>query len=98
MASSQSQEIHRPQFIAASMIAIPLFYFGLLLLVGPIGYLSIHLLLAWTVAAVVSATVFGFDRRFVAQFSRAERLGLLAGNGLVALFVAIASFAVFSGV
>lgn len=87
MTTTQSQQTHCPQALAASLIAIPILYFGLLALVGPVSHFAIHLILAWTAAVIASAAAFGFDRRFARQFSTAERLGILAGNGLTALMM-----------
>lgn len=91
--STTSKEIHAPQLLAASLIAIPVVAFGILALVGPLGPFSLYLLVTWTIAAMASAATFGIDRKFMDQFTTSEHLAILAGNGMVALLVAVTAFA-----
>ena len=85
--TTKTQETHCPQLLAASLIAIPILYFGLIALFGPVSHFGVHLIFAWSAAAIASAAAFGFDRKFARQFSRSERFGILAGNGLTALMM-----------
>ena len=93
--STTTSETYLPQLLAAGLIAIPVLYFVALALIGSSAHLAIHLLIAWTIAAVVSVATFGFDRRFYAQFSSSERLAILAGNGMVGLLIAPMGYMAF---
>lgn len=84
----ESSETRMPQLLALSFIATPLVFFGLVTLIDPIGHFAAYLFLAWSIAAVASAITFGLDRAFAEQFSTSEKLAILAGNAIVALFVA----------
>ena len=87
---------HSPQLIAISLIATPVLFFTFLALAGSPAHLSGYLLLAWTMSALATAGTFVFDRRFLSQFSRAERFAILAGNGAVALMVGMMGFLAFA--
>lgn len=93
--STTTAETHLPQLLSASLIATPVFYFAALFAFGAPSHLAIHLLAAWSIAAVASAFTFAVDRRFYDQFTTRERLAILAGNGMVGLFVAPMGFMAF---
>ncbi len=94
--STATSETHLPQLLAAGLIAIPVLFFAVVALIGAPAHLATHLLVAWTIAAVVSVTCFAIDRRFYEQFSTAERLGILAGNGMVGLLIAPMGYMAFA--
>lgn len=85
-----------PMLLALGLIATPLIFFVVLFILGPLANFALYLLLAWTIAAFVSAFSFGIDHRFETQFSQSERLAVLAGNGVIALFVALMSYGTLS--
>ena len=93
--STSTSQVHHPQLLAAGLIAIPVIFFALVALIGSPTHLAVHILLAWTVAAVVSAATFGLDHRFYAQFSTSERLAILAGNGMLGLLIAPVGYIAF---
>lgn len=91
-------QVRYPALLALSFIATPLLFFAVLFILGPLANFALYLLLAWTIAAFVSAFAFGTDHRFQSQFSDSERLAILAGNGVIALFVAAVSSATLTGI
>ena len=86
----EREELEYPQLLAAAFIATPLLFFLVLVVVGPLANFAAYLFLSWTIAAVISGLCFAITPSFQRQLSSQERLAVLAGNGLVALFVALA--------
>ena len=95
MENAEAQDIHFPGLLAGSLVATPVLFFALLAVIGPLTHFAVYLFLAWTIAAIATATPFAVDRRFLAQFSPSERLAIAAGNGLLAIVVAVNGYAVF---
>lgn len=93
--ASSTDETRCPRLLAANLIAIPLLFFGLLAVAGPMGHFALYLFVAWTIAAATSATSYVVDREYVEKFSDSERLAMLAASGMVALLVATTSFMAF---
>lgn len=94
---STTRELHHPQWLAGTFIAIPILFFGTIAVVGPFAHFTANLFVAWTIAAAACGFAFTIDRKFMRQFSISERLAILAGNGLVALLVATMGFMAFGG-
>lgn len=92
----EKEELQSPQLLAAALIATPLLFFLVLVVVGPLASFAAYLFLSWTLAAVISAFCFSISPSFHRQLSSSERLAVLAGNGMVALFVALAGALAFS--
>ncbi len=95
MTATESTQTHHPQLLAGSFIATPVVFFALVALLGPLTHFASYLFLAWTVAAVATATPFAIDRRFMKQFNTSERLAIVAGNGLLAIIIAVTGYGVF---
>lgn len=88
-------ETRQPYLLSASLIATPLLFFAIVALVGPLTYFAAYLFLAWTIAAITTAAPFGLDRDYMEQFTNSEQLAIVAGNGMLAMMVAITGFAAF---
>lgn len=92
----EKAELRYPQLLAAAFIATPMIFFLVLIVIGPLTHFASYLFLSWTIAAVISGLCFAITPSFYRQLERPERLAILAGNGFIALFIAIAGGVGFS--
>lgn len=94
--TTHDSDVYQPLYLAATFIATPVLFFAFLAWVGPLVHFASYLLVAWTIAALATATPFAIDRRYMNQFTNSERLALVAGNGLLAISVAATGFMAFA--
>ncbi|RDV36936.1 hypothetical protein DV096_15600 [Bradymonadaceae bacterium TMQ3] len=81
-----------PHYLAASFVATPLLFFASMLIIGPAVPFGVYLFIAWSTAALTSALSFAAEPESLNAFTSAERLGVLAGNAMIACLVATLGF------
>jgi len=77
-----------PHYLAASFVATPLLFFAAMVIIGHGVPFGVYLFIAWSTAALTSALSFAAEPDSLIEFTSAERLGVLAGNAMIACLVA----------
>ncbi|RAL20058.1 hypothetical protein DL240_19030 [Lujinxingia litoralis] len=77
-----------PHYLAASFVATPLLFFAAMLIIGKGAPFGVYLFIAWSTAALTSALSFAAEPDDLSAFTSAERLGVIAGNAIIAAMVA----------
>lgn len=91
----ETAETHFPHLLSISFIATPMIFFFVVASMGPVTNFAVFLFIAWTIAALATAFCFAVDRKFRDQFTDSERLAIVVGNAMVALFVGVVGFLSF---